>query len=207
MPFTHKKIDAALLSELALPAPGHARAAQTRIIAATATCLPDVLTVAALDTPLRLAHFLAQLAHESDSFCTTEEYASGTAYEGRTSLGNIKPGDGQKYKGRGLIQLTGRENYRAFTKWLRQQQPDCLNFEAAPERAADFPAAVWSAGWYWFTRKINRLADADDLSGVTRAVNGGLNGLLSRKAYLAKAKILLGDVRIAARPDEKGNAA
>lgn len=197
-----EKIDADLLSKLALVAPLNAQAEQSRIIADTAKYLPGVLDHAAIDTPLRIAHFLAQVAHESDSFCTVEEYASGKAYEGRTGLGNIKPGDGQRYKGRGLIQLTGRRNYSEFTKWMRQTVPDSdyINFEAEPALAGTFPAAVRSAGWYWTVRKINHLADADDLSGVTRAINGGLNGLMSRKAYLVKAKILLGGRKIPPKP-------
>src|SRR4051812_20373580 len=71
-----------------------------------------------IDAPLREAHFLAQAAEESDGFHTLQEYASGKAYEGRKDLGNVKPGDGVRYKGRGIFQLTGRVNYAAYGKRL-----------------------------------------------------------------------------------------
>jgi putative chitinase len=95
-----------------------------------------------INTPLRLAHFLAQCAHESANFTTPREVASGKAYEGRKDLGNTQPGDGPRYKGRGYIQLTGRVNYRAFSKFVPE---DC---EANPELVADkYP--LLSAAWYW----------------------------------------------------------
>ena len=104
--------------------------------------IPDVVCKFAINTPLRLAHFLAQCAHESVNFTAVREYASGKAYEGRADLGNTQPGDGPRYKGRGYIQLTGRVNYRAFSKFVPE------NCEENPELVADkYP--MLSAAWYW----------------------------------------------------------
>ena len=135
-----------------------------------------------IDTPDRQAHFIAQVAHESDGFRTTVEYADGSAYEGRKDLGNTHKGDGRRFKGRGLIQLTGRANYAAATKALSR------DFVGHPERVGEFPAAAEVSGWFWDTHALNRPADRDDVEAVTRAINGGLNGLDSRVAYLNAAK-------------------
>jgi putative chitinase len=142
-----------------------------------------------IDRPLRIAHFLAQIAHESGCLRYTEELASGAAYEGRKDLGNLLPGDGVRFKGRGLIQLTGRANYRQYGQACQR------DFEHADDPAlvaSDPTLAVDVCGWFWATRKLNELADRDDLPGITRRVNGGLNGLEKRAAYLARAKWLLG---------------
>jgi len=139
-----------------------------------------------VDTPLRIVHFLAQLGHESGAFRYCEELASGEAYEGRVSLGNTQPGDGVRFKGRGLIQITGRANYRAYSKARG------VDYVATPTLLATDPAvAVDSAIWYWNTRNLNTLADADNVDGITRRINGGDNGLPDRKAKLARAKCLL----------------
>jgi putative chitinase len=142
-------------------------------------------------TPLRAAHFLAQAAHECDGFKTMREYASGKAYEGRRDLGNTQKGDGVRYKGRGIFQLTGRANYRAIGKALN------LPLEETPELAEDPRNAVLIAVNYWMTRKqrgrsLNDWADVDNIESITRAINGGLNGLEDRKRYLARAKTALG---------------
>ncbi len=138
--------------------------------------------------PLPLAHFLAQTAHESADWSTTTEFASGIAYEGRADLGNTRAGDGTRYKGRGLIQCTGRNNYTAFTAWMRQRDPSAPDFVATPTAVAEMPWAALSALWYWSTRNINRLAASDNLVAVTRAVNGGTNGLDHRRSALQAAK-------------------
>src|SRR5690349_23587399 len=82
-----------------------------------------------IDTPLRLCHFMAQLAHESAHFSVTREFASGAAYEGRKDLGNTLPGDGRRYRGRGLIQTTGRRNYRDATNDIRTMVAIAPDFE------------------------------------------------------------------------------
>lgn len=138
-----------------------------------------------LDNPNRLAHFMAQLAHESGGFRYMEEIASGQAYEGRANLGNTQPGDGKRYKGRGPIQLTGRANYRAYGRTLG------IDFERHPEIVAMPSIGLHVALEYWRSRNLNALADADNIEAITRKVNGGLNGFAERKAYLAKAKGLL----------------
>ncbi|MPZ44991.1 MAG: chitinase [Betaproteobacteria bacterium] len=140
-----------------------------------------------ITTPLRMAHFVAQIAHETASFLYAEEIADGSAYEERRDLGNTVPGDGKFFKGRGLIQLTGRANYAQYGK-------DCgIDCVADPDRVASDPfVAVDVACWYWNKRQINRLADADDAKAVTKAINGGYNGLDDRMEYLARAKGVLG---------------
>ncbi|MGP1382692.1 MAG: glycoside hydrolase family 19 protein [Thainema sp.] len=151
---------------------------------------PINVTIAEFDinTPLRQAHFLAQIAHESGGFRFVEELASGDQYEGRLDLGNTQPGDGRRFKGRGLIQITGRSNYTACSLGLGLNnalinQPDLL------ERS---DLAARSAGWYWNSRGINRFADRDDLNAVTRAINGGLTNIEDRALRLSRAKRLLG---------------
>jgi putative chitinase len=136
-------------------------------------------------SPLRLAHFLAQLGHESDGYRAMEEYASGTAYEGRADLGNSQPGDGPRFKGRGPIQITGRTNYRHFGRKIG------IDLESHPEIAALPSIGILLACTYWDERRINILADSDDIIGITRRINGGLNGIDDRRARLAAAKALL----------------
>ncbi len=140
-----------------------------------------------INTPLRVAHFLAQIGHESGHLRYAEEIADGSRYEGRADLGNTQPGDGRRFKGRGLIQLTGRANYAAYGAAIGR---DLL---ADPTPVATDPAlAVDVACWFWASRGLNALADADDLERITRRVNGGLNGLADRRAILARAKVALG---------------
>jgi putative chitinase len=136
-----------------------------------------------IDTPLRQQHFLAQCAHESDHFQTTQEYASGKAYEGRKDLGNTQKGDGERFKGRGLIQLTGRFNYTKAAKELHD--PAILS---TPEVVERFPLAATVSGWFWKANNLNAVADRDDPRAVCKIVNGGLNGLDSRLAALKNAK-------------------
>lgn len=169
-----------------MPKVGGAKGArQARIVQALAPVLQKTLERYEINTSLRIAHFLAQCAHESDGFCTTEEYASGRAYEGRSDLGNNRAGDGVRYKGRGLFQLTGRANYTAYGP--KVGIPDLVDH---PERAADPAVSLVIACEYWKERKggLNRFADQDDILTITRAINGGTNGLEDRRRYLARAK-------------------
>jgi len=139
-----------------------------------------------INTELRLAHFLAQACHETGDFCYMQELWGPTPaqkrYEGRKDLGNTEPGDGKRYLGRGIFQLTGRANYRTIGAALG------LPLEDDPPIAARPDISVHIACHYWMTRGINRPADADNLVLVTRLINGGTNGLRDREKCLARAK-------------------
>ena len=168
-----------------------------------------------IDTEMRAAHFLAQVLHESVHMKTVQEnlnyseqallrvfgkyftfsqakaYAgkpekiASRVYGGRMGNGDESTGDGWRYRGRGLIQLTGKSNYRKFSDWIGN------DVVAQPDRVAtDY--AVHSAVYYWTSNNLNRYADQDDVKQITRAINGGLNGLADRNALLDKAKQLLG---------------
>lgn len=142
-----------------------------------------------INTPLRMAHFLAQVMHESGGFRYLREIWGPTdwqiAYEGREDLGNTQPGDGERFMGRGLIQLTGRANYAEFSDAVG------MDFVSHPELVEQPPYAVLVAGWYWDSRNINGPADRDDLEEVTYRINGGTLGLEDRAAYLDQAKAVL----------------
>lgn len=139
-----------------------------------------------MDSALRLAHFMAQLIHESGAFRYMEEIASGQAYEGRADLGNTQAGDGVRYKGRGPIQLTGRSNYRKYGALLG------MDFERHPEIVA-LPSIGLRAGLeFWKQNNLNALADLDNVVGITKLINGGTNGLADRRAQLTKLKGWIG---------------
>lgn len=176
------QVGPALLQAMAPKAPNAKVASQRAIIAKVGTALSSTLARYEITTALRIGHFTAQAAHESDGFCTTEEYASGTAYEGRADLGNTQPGDGRRYKGRGIFQLTGRANYRRFGLLLG------VDLEASPERAAEPALSLEIACLFWREKNLNAAADDDDLILITRRINGGRNGLDDRRRYLGIAK-------------------
>lgn len=142
-----------------------------------------------IDTPLRQAAFIAQLAHESGSFRYVKELASGEAYEFRKDLGNTMAGEGMRYNGRGLVQITGRANYAACSEAL-YGDPNILL--AHPEMLETVTGACQSAAWFWKSRGLNELADADAFSKITKRINGGTNGAAERNAFYAKAKQVLG---------------
>ena len=141
---------------------------------------------ASINTPERQAAFIAQCAHESDSFRTMREYASGQEYEGRDDLGNTEDGDGRRYKGRGYIQITGRANYTQASQDLGYDLVNNPLLAETPEYAG------YIAAWFWNSRNLNKYADAGDIITITRRINGGLNGLDSRLAFWARAKEALG---------------
>lgn len=135
-----------------------------------------------INTPARIRHFLSQVAHESNCLMWLKELATGEAYEGRRDLGNSMPGDGRRFKGAGAIQLTGRANYQALSSYL--QDPRVM--EGCSYVAAKYP--LTSAGFWWHKNGMNILCDQGaSVDQITRRVNGGTNGLASRKHYYAIA--------------------
>jgi putative chitinase len=149
--------------------------------------LNRAMAEAGIDSPARKAAFISQVAHESGGFKYNEEIASGRAYEGRRDLGNTQPGDGERFKGRGYIQLTGRANYAAAGKALG------LDLVNNPELAAKPENAARVAAWYWNSRGLNGLADRGDFDGITKRINGGFNGKADRDQYHARAQRVLKD--------------
>lgn len=150
-----------------------------------------------INTPSRMLNFLAQVGHESGGLFYTEELASGSAYEGRADLGNTQKGDGIKFKGRGLIQITGRANYKAVSAALRTDfilNPTFLGGKNVTKCSdVQLKNAAASAGWFWNNRKLNALADQIDIiksidtgnnlivfQKITKVINGGYNGLPDR---------------------------
>jgi predicted chitinase/uncharacterized cupredoxin-like copper-binding protein len=135
-----------------------------------------------INTVPRIRHFLSQTAHESGGLRWMEELASGSAYEGRRNLGNTSPGDGRKYKGAGVIQLTGRHNYQKFADFIKDQNV---------MQGHSYVAQVYpfnSAGFWWKNNNMNALCDrGGTVKEVTKKVNGGYNGLSDRQRYYDKA--------------------
>jgi predicted chitinase len=145
----------------------------------------NAMAEAGINTKNQKAAFLAQLAHESGQLRYMEEIASGSAYEGRRDLGNTQPGDGTRFKGRGPIQLTGRNNYRAAGQALG------IDLENNPRRAADPDVGFRTAAWFWKSRGLNSLAESGNFREVTRRINGGYNGLSDRQQYYNRALSVL----------------
>lgn len=169
-----------------------------------------------INTPMRLAHFLAQTAHESGGFRLTEENLNYSAqrltevfpkyfrnvdassyarkpekiasrvYANRMGNGDEASGEGWKYRGRGLIQLTGKSNYTRFANFLDFSLDDVDEFMKTPEGALE------SAAWFWYENDLNQLADKDDISAVTKKINGGTNGIEERRKYTKKFKEIIG---------------
>ena len=128
----------------------------------------------------RVAAFIAQIGHESGQLKYVKEIwgptKAQTRYEGRADLGNTQPGDGSKFRGRGLIQITGRANYKACGEALGL---DLIN---QPELLEKPQHACMSAAWFWASRGLNTLADAGEITKISKRINGGLNGLADRQA-------------------------
>lgn len=161
--------------------------------------LNTFMTKYEIDTPQRIGAFIAEIGEESGNLQYTTEIASGTNYEGRENLGNLYPGDGRKYKGRGLIQITGRKNYRNCSIGMFGDD----RLEATPELLSTPQNAVESACWFWHVRGINEVCDhAEDwikpgahhyskFQWITILINGGLNHYDERLANYNRAKQVL----------------
>ena len=170
-----------------------------------------------INTPLRVAHFVAQCAHESGNFVFIKEnlnykaaslqkifskyfptgelaaqYANkperiaNRIYANRMGNGPEASGDGYRYCGRGLIQLTGKDNYTFFAGSLD------IPVEEASDYLATFEGAAQSACWFWEQNNLNRFADANDVKGLTKAINGGYIGLEDRISHTEHALHVLG---------------
>lgn len=163
--------------------------------------LNRAMAEANIDTPKKKAAFVAQLMHESGSFKYNEEIASGRNYEGRRDLGNTQPGDGERFKGRGFIQLTGRANYEAASKALG------TDFVNNPKLAASDEHAARVAAWYWNSRGLNGLAEQGRFDDVTKRINGGFNGKADRDRLYGNALNVLKDSHGAPSTGEVDTAA
>ena len=176
----------------------------------TVAALESCIAKADLSTTMRQAFFFAQTAHESAVFTVMEENLNYSAtgllkvfpkyfnssnvhsfardpqaianrvYANRMGNGTEEVGDGWRYRGRGFIQLTGKTNYQAFAKSINRSNEDAIAYAGTVEGAAA------SAAWFWNTNRLNRFADVGDFVGLTRAINGGLNGLEHRQSELKK---------------------
>ena len=196
-----------MISPLQLMAMGAARENAAKY----APDLARLMAENAIDTPRRVCHFLAQVFHESGRLSVVKEnlnyraerlikvfpryftadlavlYAAdpikigNRVYAGRMGNSDEFSGDGYRYRGRGLIQITGKANYKAFGDWCHE---DVLTH---PERVSG-PLAVDSAIWFWVRNNLNGIADGDDIRQVTQRVNGGQNGIDDRRALLMKAR-------------------
>lgn len=175
---------------MVLTAPTLAAAAQCPLVRAMTWVDPINATLQRfeINTAARIGAFIAQVAHESGRFQFTHEIWNPAQapwqarYEGRADLGNTQTGDGSRFRGRGLIQITGRFNYRACGEALG------FDFEANPAALERRDYAALSAGWFWKTHGCNELADAGAFTKITRRINGGLNGLADRMALWDSAK-------------------
>lgn len=134
-----------------------------------------------INTPQRQRMFLAQIGHESGQLQWVQELASGKAYEGRRDLGNTQIGDGVRYKGRGLIQITGRKNYALCALGLD------LPLLENPELLEQPTYAALSAGWYWYNNNLNSLCDLGLFKELTKRINGGYNGYADRYKLYQRA--------------------
>jgi putative chitinase len=177
--------------------------------------LPAILEKYKINTVIRAAHFLAQVTHESGGFCVMTENLNYSAdgllkifpkyfnadsaasharnpqmianrvYSNRLGNGDAVTNDGWNYRGRGFIQLTGKDNYSKFAKSIGKSLDDTIKYLETPQGALE------SAAWFWDSRNINVKADADDIIAVTKLVNGGTIGLDDRKNKLEIAKSVL----------------
>lgn len=175
--------------------------------------LNEVMEFYEINTPQRIAMFLAQVGHESggmkvikenlfysakrlnqifpkyfiragrdaNQYAKQPEKIANVVYANRMGNGDTSSGDGYRYRGRGLIQLTGKSNYEAFASDMEMGLDEAVIWLDTPEGAA------WSAGWFWDSRELNDLADKGDVLGVTKKINGGINGLEDRQSHYEEA--------------------
>lgn len=190
--------------------------ADTDIVSAIVEAITLLSSKYEINSPIRLAHFLAQTAHESGGFSVIEEnlnysadslrgifgkyfhsldaedYAcqpekiANVVYASRMGNGDTDSGDGYMFRGRGLIQLTGRSNYNSIAADLGVGIQDIIDYLGTPD------GAVESAAWFWHKNGINKLADTDDVIAVTKKVNGGTIGLEDRQKHTEDFKEILG---------------
>ena len=169
------------------------RAAQRSLnvatVAALSESLAERLDAQAINTPLRVRHLLAQAACETAGFTRLVESDGGDPhyfdrYEGVRMLGNTQPGDGARFKGRGLLDTTGRYNYGVLG---RETGKDLVNH---PELLEDPDKAVESACLFWARKGVNAAADAADIRRVTLLVNGGYNGLADRMTFYERLGVI-----------------
>jgi predicted chitinase len=161
----------------AFPGLGAARAAELN------SGLNAALQLASCTTVNRAAMFCAHVGEESMSLIAPTELASGAEYEGRTDLGNTHPGDGVRFKGRGFILITGRSNYGKLSQWAHSERlvPSVTYFVDHPGQLATDKHVWLGPIWYWtVAQPMNHFADARNIEGATRAINGGLNGIVER---------------------------
>lgn len=181
-----------------------------------ADSLNPAMDWASINTPERQAAFIAQLAHESQglkvlkenlnysaqalrrtwprhfSLAQAQDYArqperiANRAYANRNGNGDEDSGDGWNYRGRGPIQLTGKDNYAAAGQALG------LDLVSNPDQVATWQIGAYTAAWFWNDNGLNRHADAGDFIILTQRINGGLNGRADRQAYWERAKEALG---------------
>lgn len=159
-----------------------------------AALIAEIAPLWVINTPQRLAMFLAQVLHESGEFRYLEELGND-AYLAKYDTGSLAKrlgntpeadGDGQLYKGRGLIQITGKDNYQKCGHALQ------LPLLKKPELLEEPRHAVASACWFWFSRKLNKQADLNAITACTKIINGGTNGLNDRIEYWKRAKLAMG---------------
>ncbi|MBD0822663.1 glycoside hydrolase family 19 protein [Aestuariibaculum marinum] len=171
-----------------------------------------ILDKAGINTPLRLAHFFAQLHHESNlqpvsenlnystdallrvfgkyfhstvhvaKYASKPEAIANRIYANRMGNGGEFSGDGWKYRGRGFIQITGKDNYTALS------EATGVDYLTDPNKLLNEADSMVSAIWYWNKRGLNKYADRDEIKAITKRINGGYNGLEHRKALLAEYK-------------------
>ena len=175
--------------------------ARTALMPDLAECMNRICPGYEIDSPNEFCHFLAQACHETDHFRTLREYASGKAYEGRKDLGNTRPGDGVKFRGRGIFQTTGRANYLQLGIVFGRRDM----FVNDPQLLETPEHAVRSACVYWQTRGLNNAANHNDddrlrkkyrgkviqvspVEFISLSINGGYNGMQERKKFYRIAK-------------------